>query len=301
MEREPVKIFYCYAREDEALRDHLDKHLAPLRREGLITSWYDREISAGKDYAQEILQRLDSADIFLALISPAFMSSTYCYGIEVSKALDREGLGDLRVIPVILRPVDWKHTLLGKFQALPRDGKPVTEWKTRDKGLQDIARSIRKVVGEIQETEPAYDATHYMELGNFWLDVLLDVRYNEGSSIYWTLENIEDERLEGLILKEGYQAFKLAARLDPENLEAWKRLFEFSDKLGKHEVALFACDKLLQNLKANDNQYWDFYEMKISHLEQLGQHKEAQEMKIQFNQYIRATYAPTDIFFRLLE
>jgi len=41
MEREPtqpLELFYCYAREDHALRDKLDAHLATLRRTGVITA-----------------------------------------------------------------------------------------------------------------------------------------------------------------------------------------------------------------------------------------------------------------------
>ena len=39
-----LKLFYCYAREDKALRDELDKHLSSLKREHQITSWSDKEI-----------------------------------------------------------------------------------------------------------------------------------------------------------------------------------------------------------------------------------------------------------------
>lgn len=44
---QPVKIFYCYARRDKALHDRLENHLEPLKRSGLITTWYDREILPG--------------------------------------------------------------------------------------------------------------------------------------------------------------------------------------------------------------------------------------------------------------
>ena len=52
--RVPVEIFYAYAREDEALRDELEKHLTTLQRQGLIMSWHDRKVVPGSDWAQEI-------------------------------------------------------------------------------------------------------------------------------------------------------------------------------------------------------------------------------------------------------
>src|SRR5712692_7872413 len=50
----PFHVFYSYAHKDEKLRDELGKYLHPMRREGLILDWCDRNISAGKDWEQEI-------------------------------------------------------------------------------------------------------------------------------------------------------------------------------------------------------------------------------------------------------
>ena len=40
-----MELAYSYAREDGPLRDELDKHLANLKRRGLIAGWYDRDIA----------------------------------------------------------------------------------------------------------------------------------------------------------------------------------------------------------------------------------------------------------------
>ena len=45
----PMKVFYSYAHEDESLRDELAKHLAILKRHGLISAWHDRDITAGQE------------------------------------------------------------------------------------------------------------------------------------------------------------------------------------------------------------------------------------------------------------
>jgi hypothetical protein len=120
----PITIFFCYAREDEELLKKLKVHLRPLQRQGLIDVWYDRDISAGSEWEQEILQHLNAAQIVLLLISPDFMDSDYCYGIEMQRALERHERGEAVVIPVILRPAYWHGKPLGKLQALPTDGKP---------------------------------------------------------------------------------------------------------------------------------------------------------------------------------
>jgi hypothetical protein len=54
-----------------------------------------------------------------------------------------------RVIPVLLRPTDWREAPFGKLQVLPANGKPVTTWRNRDEAFLDISRGIRKALEEI--------------------------------------------------------------------------------------------------------------------------------------------------------
>jgi len=132
------------------LRNELDKHLGLLRNQGLIAQWYDRDISAGTEWAKQIDDHLNTADIILLLISPDFIASDYCYSIEMNRALERHELGDARVIPILLRPVDWKDAPFSKLQVLPQDAQPVTTWKNQDLAFEDIAKQIRKVVNELR-------------------------------------------------------------------------------------------------------------------------------------------------------
>jgi hypothetical protein len=49
-----VKIFFCYAREDEKRLDMLKTHLRPLEHQRLIDIWYDREIHAGDQWEKRL-------------------------------------------------------------------------------------------------------------------------------------------------------------------------------------------------------------------------------------------------------
>ena len=147
-----MEIFCAYSHEDEELREKLGKHLAPLRRQGIITDWYDRKMSAGKEWKDEIDEHLNSAHIILLLVSSDFIDSYSCYDVEMKRALERHKNGDARVIPIILRPVDWQKLPFGKLLALPKDGRPVTLWKNQDEAFTDIAKEIRRVVEELNQT-----------------------------------------------------------------------------------------------------------------------------------------------------
>jgi len=145
-EKTAVKVFFCYAHEDKNLLGQLDKHLSPLKRLGQIISWHDREIQGGTEWEIEIEKQLMTANIILLLISPDFISSDYCYSVEMKKALEMHQNGQARVVPIVLRPVDWKSTPLKNLQILPTGGKPITLWPNRDQAFTDVAQGIRRIV-----------------------------------------------------------------------------------------------------------------------------------------------------------
>lgn len=149
--RKPIRLFISYSHKDEKLRIKLEEHLATLIRSGDIEIWNDRRISAGQQWAREIDERLDSSQIVLLLVSAAFISSDYCYGIELTRALEKHNSGEARVIPIILRSVDWSGTPFANLQALPRDAKPISNWRNTDEALAKVVSEIGKVCNEIQE------------------------------------------------------------------------------------------------------------------------------------------------------
>jgi TIR domain len=147
----PIEIFCCYARQDKSLLDRLKKHLVPLQRQGLITIWNDADISPGTDWKKEIKKHLNTAQIILLLVSPDFMASDYCCSIEMKQAMERHERGEARVIPIILRPIDWEWAPFGKLQALPANAHRIRSdyWLTIDHALYDVVKGIRKVIEEL--------------------------------------------------------------------------------------------------------------------------------------------------------
>src|SRR5262245_31180866 len=144
-----LEVFFSYSHRDEALCDELNAHLAALKRQNVIKSWTDRRITAGDDWRDEIEKHLNSADLILLLVSADFINSDFCYLIETSRALLRHESGDARVIPVIVRPVDWRGLPIGKLQALPKDSEPVTSWPNRDEAWLNVAQGTRRAIEEI--------------------------------------------------------------------------------------------------------------------------------------------------------
>ena len=138
-----ASVVFSYSHHDEALRDELEAHLAGLRCEGLITTWHDRRIVAGQPLDKTIDTHFKTADLILILISSDFINSNYCYETELRQAMARHERGEAVVIPVILRPCEWRDLPFGHLLAVPKDGKAVTTWSNRDEAFQDITRAVR--------------------------------------------------------------------------------------------------------------------------------------------------------------
>src|SRR5450759_378449 len=140
-----IEIFFSYAHADEVLRNRLEKHLGGLKRQKHIIAWYDRNIPPGAEWATEINTHLKTAHIILLLISPDFISSKYCWSVELRKAIQRHNAGEACVIPIIVRPVNWKKTPFAKLQALPTDGKPISTWSNIDEALVNVVEGIQRL------------------------------------------------------------------------------------------------------------------------------------------------------------
>ena len=152
-------VFFSYSHADEELRNELEKHLAGLLRQGVITTWHDRRIGPGEELHGQIDEQLNAADIVLLLVSADFLASDYCHDVEMMRAMERHERGEARVIPVILRPCDWHGAPFGTLMAVPPDGKPVVKHATLDDGFLEVVKAVRQVAGPAHSRGPAARAS----------------------------------------------------------------------------------------------------------------------------------------------
>jgi hypothetical protein len=149
----PVKLFFCYAPEDETLCKELEKHLALLERQGYITSWASRHVGAGADHRAAVKREMAAANVILLLVSADFLASDDVYDVELDQALVRREHG-AHVLGVLLRPSDWKHGKLQSLEMLPREAGreagrtagrvlAVTSWPSHDTAFSQVAEVLR--------------------------------------------------------------------------------------------------------------------------------------------------------------
>jgi len=151
-----VKIFISYSHDDYELMMRLDQHLGGLRHAASISSFDDRQISAGTEWDDRIKLELNEAEIVLFLVSPSLLGSEYINKVEVKQAIDRHKTNEVVVVPIALKPCMWRGTPFHGLQGLPRGLLPVVQWEDMDQAFHEIAESIYDVV---HPTESLPDGT----------------------------------------------------------------------------------------------------------------------------------------------
>ena len=147
---QPLRLFYVYSHKDEVLRNELETRLKILHRQGVIAQWQDRRITAGEKWTDQIDRNIEQADIILLLMSPDFLASDYCYDKELQRALERHDAGEVRVIPIVVREVNWLLSPFSTLQALPKDARAITTWADPDLAWRSVEEGIERATAEIR-------------------------------------------------------------------------------------------------------------------------------------------------------
>jgi len=151
-----IKVFISYSHKDADLLAQLHEHLSALQRQKLLDAWTDKEIHAGGVIDDYVDQQLEQAQIYLLLVSSAFIQSNYCFEKEFARACERQRAGDAVIVPIIIRECDWDIHELRQFKALPEDGKAVMSrhWHNSDVAFANVVVGLRALIQAGTFTKP---------------------------------------------------------------------------------------------------------------------------------------------------
>jgi hypothetical protein len=142
-----VNIFISYSSKDVDLMNDLLTQLKVLTiSDKQIEIWEDGLLEPGLQWDNEIKDKLHAAHIVLMLISAYFLTTEYIWNIEVQNTLSRQEKGEVSALPVILSPCAWMQTPLAQFQALPRKGRPITDFTDRNTALLEVVNGVQRVI-----------------------------------------------------------------------------------------------------------------------------------------------------------
>ncbi|MBD2124884.1 tetratricopeptide repeat protein [Microcoleus sp. ZQ-A2] len=235
---EPVEVFISFHEADEELLQDLERHLAALQRQKIITCWHPRRIVAGDERNAEIDNHLNQAGIILLLMSPHFLDSEYHWTVEVTRALERNESGKARTILVLLRFTDWEIKPIDRLPLLPRNRIPIKKWEDRDEAFVEVVRGIREELQSLAINQANYVVPEPMvdEKLQYQITKLI----NEGDRLY-----------EQDSLKEAASKYTAALSLDSSNVLSHHNLGVVLAEQKNLEEAILEFEEVIK-LNPND-------------------------------------------------
>ncbi len=146
----PMNILVLYATEDYPIFEQLDKHLALLKRQNVLTIYHENNINASSETNVQMKTYLQQADIVLLLVSADFLHSDEQFGYA-QQALQQKKT----VVPIIARPCMWNDAKWGHITAIP--AKPISQYNDPNQGFYDTVVALRKTI------DPTYQPIVYEE------------------------------------------------------------------------------------------------------------------------------------------
>lgn len=184
-----VNIFCVYIDTDRKLQMVLERHLRPLKQQGLISEWHDRQVTSETHWEYKIDEHIARAQLILLLISPDFLASSYCSSIEMKRVIERHRTGKAKVFLVMLRQVaSLQHTPFIGLPSLPVAARPVIMWKDREAAFANIASDIQHTIKNLslQKVDSFYtNPSVYWNIpyprNSFFIgrDKIFDLLYNQ--------------------------------------------------------------------------------------------------------------------------
>ncbi|MFH6604030.1 TIR domain-containing protein [Maribacter algicola] len=151
---EKSNIYTIYASVDEALVFQLLHRLKSLEKDQNVHTWYDDPIHCDQLWQPREASRIDQTNVFLLMLSNAFMHSEFVKQLEFKQVIDRYKAGEAKIIPIILDDCPWDTNFesdeynfsFKELHVLPEGGKPVKSWDSLDKVFKNVASHIEHFV-----------------------------------------------------------------------------------------------------------------------------------------------------------
>ncbi len=150
-----MKGFVAYSKADSDAVDRLLVHLKGLEYEGVIETWYDRQLAPGDEWDAKIHAELSAADVIIFCVSADLLATDYVQRVEIPEAITRHNRGDAAVIPIIFRKCAWEGSALGKLQGIPAKGDTVQDYSQHgdlDEVWTEVTIRVRDAVKSRQKT-----------------------------------------------------------------------------------------------------------------------------------------------------
>ena len=147
-----VNLFVSYAHSDATWFERLRPLLRIRVRTQALHSWHDQALEPGNKWHDEISRELDRMDVFVCLVSYAFLASDYIFHTELTRAQERYEEGEVEVLPILIGDMDLQLDcpFLHHLNPLPAWNRPWCKHARYDDALKPIGDGLKNVVDRIR-------------------------------------------------------------------------------------------------------------------------------------------------------
>ncbi|AYL97650.1 TIR domain-containing protein [Mucilaginibacter celer] len=131
-------IFISYSHYDKSYKTTLEHYLKILPLNFNLLS--DDLLTGADEWKGKLDTMRESADIFLLLVSPDYLSSetvrnelAHIYSIKTENR---------KILPVILKPCNWKGYEFSSYQVVPKFGEPVSTFMDFEAAYKEIVTTV---------------------------------------------------------------------------------------------------------------------------------------------------------------
>ncbi len=148
---EKRNIFVSYSHRDREYIDRLLINLKVLEHTSDLNLWDETKITAGHNWYTEIRKAISQASIVVLVLSPDYLASEFIKREEFARILKQERDGNLKIIPIILKPCLWEEVeLFNQLTVFPKDGEALNALSQleQDTQLVQVVKLIKANMNE---------------------------------------------------------------------------------------------------------------------------------------------------------
>ncbi len=150
--RVPLNAFLSYSHEDRKTKDIFQNNLTVMKKKQLITTWHDGLIEPGMRWREEIMESLERTDVFVGLLTTAFLASEFIEKVEIKAALEKlceNGRGFIFFL-ILVDDISLGGLDLSAYQVVKPDGKAVCQHPSRKQGFNQAQKELERIIAERQ-------------------------------------------------------------------------------------------------------------------------------------------------------
>jgi hypothetical protein len=143
-------VFISYAHADqvhEKWKDRLLVYLRGIPSIGVFRVWDDSRIQPGQEWRSEIEYALKRTKVAVLMIGPNFLASEFIKSNELPSILGSSENEGVRILPIVTDYAPYKHTDLGRFQAINAPDAPLESLSRSEQNrlLLRLAEAVAEV------------------------------------------------------------------------------------------------------------------------------------------------------------